>query len=207
MKKAIVVFLISLLLLTTFPTTFAQEKNEELNIEINNLKGISYRKTDQGFFEFFKVQVWTRLLDNANIKEGETLKTAPDSILTLNLGSNNIVELKEKSILKIAESISTQVQNLSVQKGKVIINSNLNPEQEFNIEVTTPNSIINGTYVLLNVEVNKYRTLISVQQGEVTLTEKTTLQEINLIQGQLAIVENNEIKKYDPVAMNENQNS
>ncbi|HKL13870.1 MAG TPA: hypothetical protein VJ907_09715, partial [Halanaerobiales bacterium] len=110
-------------------------------------------------------------------------------------------------ILKIAESISTQVQNLSVQKGKVIINSNINPEQEFNIEVTTPNSIINGTHVLLNVEVNKYRTLISVQQGEVTLTEKTTLQEINLIQGQLAIVENNEIKKYDPVAMNENQNS
>ncbi len=202
MKKTLIIVLIFLLLLTTLTAAFAQP-TEEININMENLQGIIYRKTDQGFFEFFRVQVWTRLLDNAKISKGETIKTAPDSLLTLNIGDNNKVELEEETILKIGEDITTNSQKITVKKGRAIINTNINPEQEFNIEIETPDSIIKTTHAILKVEVNDYRTLLFIEEGEITLTEKTTLQAVNLTETQIAIVENNEIKKYDKVTVND----
>ena len=199
MKKTLTIILISLIILTTFTAAFAQQTEEKISINMNSLKGIIYRKTDQGFFEFFRVQVWTRLLDNATISQGETIKTAPDSFLSLSIGDNNKVELEEETILKIGDNITPKAQKLNVKKGRVIINTNINPEQEFNIEIETPESIIKTSHAILKVEVNDYRTLLFIEEGEVTLTEKTTLQEVNLTETQIAIVENNEIKKYQPM--------
>ncbi|HMA59100.1 MAG TPA: FecR domain-containing protein [Halanaerobiales bacterium] len=196
MKKTLTIILISLITLTTLTAAFAQQTEEKISINMNSLKGIIYRKTDQGFFEFFRVQVWTRLLDNATISQGETIKTAPDSLLTLNIGGNNKVELQEETILKIGDNITPEAQKLNVKKGRVIINTNINPEQKFNIEIETPESIIKTSHAMLKVEVNDYRTLLFIEEGEVTLMEKTTLQEVNLTETQIAIVENNEIKKY-----------
>ena len=195
MKKTLTIILISLITLTTLTAAFAQQTEEKISINMNSLKGIIYRKTDQGFFEFFRVQVWTRLLDNATISQGETIKTAPDSLLTLNIGGNNKVELQEETILKIGDNITPEAQKLNVKKGRVIINTNINPEQKFNIEIETPESIIKTSHAMLKVEVNDYRTLLFIEEGEVTLMEKTTLQEVNLTETQIAIVENNEIKK------------
>jgi len=199
MKKTLTIILISLITLTTLTAAFAQQTEEKISINMNSLKGIIYRKTDQGFFEFFRVQVWTRLLDNATISQGETIKTAPDSLLTLNIGGNNKVELQEETILKIGDNITPKAQKLTVKKGRVIINTNINPEQEFNIEIETPESIVKTSHAMLKVEVNDYRTLLFIEEGEVTLTEKTTLQEVNLTEKQIAIVENKEIKKYQPM--------
>ncbi len=196
MKKTLTIILISLITLTTLTAAFAQQTEEKISINMNSLKGIIYRKTDQGFFEFFRVQVWTRLLDNATISQGETIKTAPDSLLTLNIGGNNKVELQEETILKIGDNITPEAQKLNVKKGRVIINTNINPEQKFNIEIETPESIIKTSHAMLKVEVNDYRTLLFIEEGEVTLMEKTTLQEVNLTEKQIAIVENKEIKKY-----------
>ena len=145
------------------------------------------------------MQIWTRLLDNATISQGETIKTAPDSFLSLSIGDNNKVELEGETILKIGDNITPKAQKLNVKKGRVIINTNINPEQEFNIEIETPDSMIKTTHAILKVEVNDYRTLLFIEEGEVTLTEKTTLQEVNLTETQIAIVENNEIKKYQPM--------
>lgn len=196
MKKTLIISLIFLLLLTAFAAAFAQQPEEKVNINMDSLKGIIYRKTDQGFFEFFRVQVWTRLLNNATIKPGETIKTAPDSLLTLDISSNNKVELQEETVLKIGKDITYNSQKLTVEKGRAIINTRINPEQELNIEIETPNTIIQTTHAILKVEVNDYRTLLFIEEGEITLTEKATLKEVNLTETQLAIVEDNEIKIY-----------
>lgn len=196
MKKTLIISLIFLLLLTAFAAAFAQQPEEKVNINMDSLKGIIYRKTDQGFFEFFRVQVWTRLLNNATIKPGETIKTAPDSLLTLDISSNNKVELQEETVLKIGKDITYNSQKLTVEKGRAIINTRINPEQELNIEIETPNTIIQTTHAILKVEVNDYRTLFFIEEGEITLTEKATLKEVNLTETQLAIVEDNEIKIY-----------
>lgn len=205
MKKTLTIILISLITLTTLTAAFAQQTEEKISINMNSLKGIIYRKTDQGFFEFFRVQVWTRLLDNATISQGETIKTAPDSLLTLNIGGNNKVELQEETILKIGDNITPEAQKLNVKKGRVIINTNINPEQKFNIEIETPESIIKTSHAMLKVEVNDYRTLLFIEEGEVNLTEKTTLQEVNLTEKQIAIVENKEIKKYQSMQIQQTE--
>ena len=197
MKKYLTIILISLLVITTFIPVLAQE--DQLEITMDSLNGIIYRKTEQGFFKFFRIQVWTRLLDNATIKTGDIIKTAEDSRLTLNLGTSSKIELAEASIVELG-SISTNTnQSLEIKKGRVLINSTLNTNPEFNLEIETPDSTLTTGQAILEIEVNKYRTRVLIEQGEITLTEKTTLNEVDFTAGQLAVIEDNELKKYERV--------
>ena len=197
MKKYIIIILISLLILTSFSAVLAQSNQEELDINISTLNGIAYRKTEQGLFKFFRIKVWTRLLDNVDIKKGETLKTAHNSLLSLDLGNNNKIEIKEDTVVSISEDIKQNGQILSVKKGVLWVNSDINPDQEFNLEINTPQGILNTTHAILEIEVIKNRTLITVEKGEVMVTEKNTLEQKELTAGQLVIIEDNTIKKYE----------
>ena len=197
MKKYLTIILISLLVITTFIPVLAQE--DQLEITMDSLNGIIYRKTEQGFFEFFRIQVWTRLLDNATIKTGDIIKTAEDSRLTLNLGTSSKIELTEASIVELGSRSTNTNQFLEIKKGRVLVNSTLNTNPDFNLEIETPDSTLTTGQAILEIEVNKYRTRVLIEQGEITLTEKTTLNEVDFTAGQLAVIEDNEIKKYERV--------
>ena len=197
MKKYLTIILISLLVITTFIPVLAQE--DQLEITMDSLNGIIYRKTEQGFFEFFRIQVWTRLLDNATIKTGDIIKTAEDSRLTLNLGTSSKIELTEASIVELGSRSTNTNQFLEIKKGRVLINSTLNTNPDFNLEIETPDSTLTTGQAILEIEVNKYRTRILIEQGEITLTEKTTLNKVDFTAGQLAVIEDDEIIKYERV--------
>ncbi len=197
MKKHLTIILISLLIITTFIPVLAQE--DQLEITMDSLNGIIYRKTEQGFFEFFRIQVWTRLLDNATIKTGDIIKTAEDSQLILNIGTNSKIELEEASIVALGSNSTETSQLIEIKKGRVLVNSTLNTNPDFNLEIETPDSTLITEQAILEIEVNKYRTRILIEQGEITLTEKTTLNEVDFTAGQLAVIEDNEIKKYERV--------
>jgi hypothetical protein len=197
MKKFLTIILISLFIITTFIPVLAQD--DQLEITMDSLNGIIYRKTEQGFFEFFRIQVWTRLLDNATIKPGDIIKTAEDSRLTLNLGTSSKIELSEASIIGLGSNSNNTNQFLEIKKGRILVNSTLNNNPDFNLEIETPDSTLNTGQAILEIEVNKYRTRILIEQGEITLTEKVTLNEVDFTAGQLAVIEDDEIKKYERV--------
>lgn len=200
MRKLLSVILISLFIFTIITPAVAQNNNEEVDITINSLSGTVYRRTDQGFLELFKTVVWTRILNNYNIKTGETIKTDPDSMLSLNIGKFNRVEISSDSILKIAEDTNPLTQKLGVEKGVVWINTTLDANQELSLQVDTPACTISTGQAIFKVEIIRGRTFIYMEDGEAVLTEKTTQAEEVINEGQVAIVENNKIKLYDKIS-------
>lgn len=207
MRKLLSIILISLFIFSFFTPVLAQNNNEEIDITINSLKGIAYRKTDQSFFEFFKIKVWTRILDNYKIKTGETIKTDPNSKLSLNIGKFNRVEISSQSILNIAEVSNRLSQELSVEKGVIWINTAMDTNEEFNLQINTPSCIISTGQAIFKLEVIKERTFLYMETGEAVITEKTTQTEKVISEGKLALVEDNKIKLYDKISETEQSGS
>ena len=200
MRKILIVILVSLFILTIFTPGLAQDKNEEVNIKINSLTGTVYRKTDQGFFDFFQTVVWTRILDNSNIKVGETIKTDPDSMISLNIGNFNRVEISSDSILSIEQDTNSITQKIGVEKGVVWINTTLGNNEEFDLQINTPSSIISTGQAILKLEIIRGKTFLYMQTGEAVIKEKTTQAEEVISEGELAIVEEKTIKLFDKIS-------
>ena len=200
MRKVLIVILISLFIFSIITPIAAQNTNEEVSITINSLSGIVYRKTDQGFLDFFKTVVWKRILKNYNIKTGETIKTDPDSKLSLNIGEVNRVEIKSDSILNIEEDTNSLNQKLVVEKGIVWINSTIDKNQEISLQVDTPSCTISTAQAIFTVEIIKGRTFLFMETGEAVITEKTTQSEEIINEGQVAVVEDQKIKLYEKIS-------
>lgn len=200
MRKLLSLILISLFIFTIITPAVAQNNNQEVEITINSLSGTVYRKPDQGFLELFKTVVWTRILDNYNIKTGETIKTDPNSSLSLNIEKFNRVEISSESILKIAENTNPLTQKLDVEKGVVWINTTLEANQEFSLQVDTPSCSISTGQAIFKVEIIRGRTVLYMETGEAVITEKATQTEEVINEEQIAIVENNKIKIYDKIS-------
>lgn len=200
MRKLLIVILISLYIFTIITPAVAQNNNEEVNIKINSLTGTVYRKTDQGFFDFFKTVVWKRILDNSNIRTGETIKTDPDSMLSLNIGKFNRIEMSSESILNIAKETDPLTQKLELEKGVVWINTTMDKNQEFSLQVDTPSCTISSGQAILKIELIKGRTFLYMEAGEAVITEKSTQAEEVINAGNLALVEDRKIKLYDKIS-------
>ncbi|MCF8000787.1 MAG: FecR domain-containing protein [Halanaerobiales bacterium] len=207
MRKILSVILISLFILTIFTPALAQDNNEEVNITINSLKGTVYRKTDQGFFDFFKTVVWTRILDNSNINVGETIKTDPESMFSLNIGKFNRIEILGDTILSIEEETSSLIQNLSVEKGVVWINTTLDTKEDFKLQINTPSCIISTSQAIFKLEIIRGRTFLYMQTGEAVIEEKITQAKEEISEGELAIVEDKTIKIFDKISETGKDNS
>jgi hypothetical protein len=207
MKKLLSIILISLFIFTIFTPALAQNDNEDVNITINSLTGTVYRKTEQGFLDFFNTVVWTRILDNSNIKVGETIRTDPDSMFSLDVGKYNRVEIKSESIFTIAEDTRPLTQKLGVEKGVVWINTTLDNNEEFNLQINTPSCTINTGQSIFKLEIIRGRTFLHMQTGEAVIKEKTTQAEKVITSGNLAVVENQTIKLYNKISETGNDNS
>ncbi len=200
MKKLLSIILISLITFTFLTPALAQNNNEKINITINSLNGTVYRKTDQDFFDFFKVGVWTRILDNYNIKSGQTIKTDPNSNLSLNIGKFNRIEISSDSILNIAEDTNILTQRLGVEKGVVWVNTALGTNEEFSLQINTPSCTISTGQAILKLEVIRGRTFLYMDAGEAVITEKTTQAQEVITEGKVIIVEDNKMKLYEKIS-------
>lgn len=142
---------------------------------------------------------WQRLVQGAVLTEGDELKVAPGSFVTLKFADGSSVRINEKSELKLSEvrkNGRTQVQQSVVDLNKGGIESQVTPtieqrrKRKFEIKTPMATTSVRGTVFSVSVS-DSGEAITAVDHGVVAVAGSAAAREVSVTAGRGIAVQNN----------------
>lgn len=192
-KSTTYITIVILLFILVF-SAVAQDFEPE--IKINKINGTAYKKIEKSVFNIFEIGIWRRINEDTILVYGDQIRTDPNSSIKLSIGENIEIELKEESQIELIHDQEQFYGKVKLYKGSIWSNIKTGIDELINYEVITPSAVagVRGTRFL--VEYRFERTDLFVEEGEVWLTERKTGKQVKFNQGEIGIVQKNQINKF-----------
>ncbi|MCF8009471.1 MAG: FecR family protein [Halanaerobiales bacterium] len=194
MIKSTTYITVVLLLFILVFSTVAQDFEPE--IKINKINGTAYKKVEKSIFNIFELAIWRRINEDTILVYGDQIRTDPNSSIQILIGDNIEIKLEEESQIELIFDKDKYYGKVKLYKGSIWSNIKTGIDELINYEVITPSAVagVRGTKFL--VEYRFERTDLFVEEGEVWLTERTTDKQVKFNEGEIGIVQANQINKY-----------